>query len=121
MVSRGTAELKLPPVDAVVKEEPLEDQTPTKQSPITTAKIDFAKKCGRKRIKCPAAIKANEYRVVQSDTRYHYFNGSDGSFCNMWKCGPIENLRPNARVHNNVPLEVTKRNFCAICIKKSMI
>jgi len=45
-------------------------------------------------IRYPETIKNNKYRVVMSDSKTHYFNGFDESYCSTYTCGTVENKRP---------------------------
>ena len=67
----------------------------------------------------PPHIRGNEYTVVQSDTKYHFFNGVDTSLCNIFRCGCVENVRARVTFHKRVPADVRVSDFCAICRTKA--
>jgi hypothetical protein len=68
-------------------------------------------------VQYPDTIKNNKYRVVMSDTKTHYFNGIDESYCATYKCGTIENERPGVTFYSDVPGHVQKQKFCMLCRK----
>ena len=63
----------------------------------------------------PDSIINNEIRVVRSDTKAHFFNGVDASFCATYRCGTIEHVRPGVSFSHDVPDDVTKSTFCSFC------
>ena len=68
-------------------------------------------------VQYPDTIKNNKYRVVMSDTKTHYFNGIDESYCATYKCGTVENERPGVTFYSDVPGHVQKQQFCMLCRK----
>ena len=67
----------------------------------------------------PPRIRDNEYTVVQSDTKYHVFNGVGAALCNVFRCGCVENARPRVIFHMKVPADVRINSFCVICCSKT--
>ena len=63
----------------------------------------------------PRKIMNNLFRVVQSDTKTHYFDGFRTSYCTRYKCGTVKQKRPGVNFFKDVPKDVSIKSFCFFC------